>query len=105
MKHALLAALLFATLAGSLRAAEPRRPNLLVIMTDDQARWALGTYGNTDLSTPNMDRIGREGAVFTNAFVATPVCSPSRALFFTGKHGTQVGITDWITPAEAAAGV
>lgn len=74
-------------------------------MTDDQARWALSAYGNTDCLTPNMDRIGREGAVFTNAFVATPVCSPSRALFFTGKHGTQLGITDWINGAEAKAGV
>ena len=105
MKHAHLIALLLAALVSSARAAEPRRPNLLFFMTDDQARWSLGVYGNTDSRTPNMDRIGKEGAVFTNAFVATPVCSPSRATFFTGRYGTQLGITDWINGAEAKAGV
>ena len=106
MRHAIpIVLLLVATLVPSAGAADQRRPNLLVVMTDDQARWALGVYGNSDIRTPNMDRIGREGAVFTNAFVATPVCSPSRALFFTGKHGTQVGVTDWITSTEASTGV
>jgi uncharacterized sulfatase len=81
------------------------RPNLVFIMTDDQAQWAVGAYGNSDVKTPNMDRIAREGALFKNAFVNTPVCSPSRAAFLTGKQGTQLGITDWINDAEARAGV
>jgi uncharacterized sulfatase len=86
-------------------AREDRRPNLVVIMTDDQARWSLGAHGNTDSRTPNMDRIAREGAIFNNAFVNTPVCSPSRATFFTGRHGTQLGITDWINGVENDNGV
>src|SRR5215211_2241118 len=49
-----------------------QRPNIVVIMTDDQAPWALGCYGNTECKTPNMDRLAREGAKFTNAFVVTP---------------------------------
>jgi uncharacterized sulfatase len=81
------------------------RPNLVFIVTDDQARWAVGAYGNSDVKTPNMDRIAREGARFTNAFVNTPVCSPSRATFFTSKQGTQLAITDWINTAEARQGV
>src|SRR3954452_12855467 len=81
------------------------RPNLVFIMTDDQARWAVGAYGNSDVKTPNMDRIAREGALFTNAFVNTPVCSLSRAAFFTSRQGTQLAITDWINAAEARAGV
>ena len=85
--------------------APARRMNLIAIVTDDQGRWAVGAYGNKDVKTPNMDRIAAEGALFTNAFVATPVCSPSRASFLTGLYGTQVRITDWITMNEASYGV
>jgi arylsulfatase A-like enzyme len=81
------------------------RPNVIVIKTDDQAQWSLGCYGNKECPTPNMDRIAAEGAKFNNAFVVTPVCSPSRASFFTGRYGTELGITDWITTREANAGV
>jgi choline-sulfatase len=109
MNHAHPIALFLAAVMGlvsAVRAAdEPRRPNILFIMTDDQARWSLGVHGNTDSRTPNMDRIGKEGAIFANAFVATPVCSPSRATFFTGRYGTQLGITDWINKPQAEAGV
>lgn len=81
------------------------RPNLITIVTDDQGRWAMGTYGNREIRTPNMDRIGREGIVFTNAFVVTPVCSPSRAVYLTGRWPTELGITDWIAPIEARNGL
>src|SRR6185436_16616710 len=81
------------------------QPNILVIMTDDQAHWALGCYGNSECRTPNMDRLARDGARFTNAFVVTPVCSPSRASFFTGRYGTELRITDWINKPEMRAGV
>jgi arylsulfatase A-like enzyme len=81
------------------------RLNIISIVTDDQGRWALGAYGNRDAITPNMDRIAREGGTFLNAFVPTPVCSPSRASFLTGLYGTQVGITDWIAPVESDAGL
>ena len=85
--------------------AKTKRMNIIAIVTDDQGRWALGAYGNKDVKTPHMDRIAAEGARFTNAFVATPVCSPSRATFLTGLYGTQVGVTDWITMNEAQRGV
>ncbi len=81
------------------------RLNLITIVADDQADWSLGCYGNRESRTPNMDRLAREGARFANAFVCTPVCSPSRAAFFTGRHGVQLGITDWITPKEAKNGL
>src|SRR5688572_10360274 len=79
--------------------------NLISIVTDDQASWSIGAYGNRDARTPNMDRLAREGAAFTNAFTVTPVCSPSRASLLTGRYGTQLGITDWITPQEARDGL
>jgi uncharacterized sulfatase len=85
-------------------AAAPEKWNLVSIVTDDQGRWALGCYGNAECRTPHMDRIAREGARFLNAFTCTPVCSPSRASFLTGRYGTQVGITDYLAPNEEAAG-
>src|SRR5687768_16329534 len=102
---ALLCLSVVATEAQAQDKPQPARPNLLVIMTDDQAAWALGSYGNSECRTPSMDRIAREGARFTNAFTVTPVCSPSRASFFTGRYGTEVRITDWINKPEADSGV
>ena len=98
-----LGLLFFATAAAAPAAAE--RPNLVAIVTDDQGRWAMGAYGNREIHTPNMDRIASEGALFTNAIVASPVCSPSRATYLTGLYPTQVGITDWISPQQSDAGL
>ena len=86
-------------------AGQPKKLNIIVITTDDQARWSLGCYGNKESRTPHMDRLAKDGAKFLHAFVATPVCSPSRASFLTGRYGTQVKITDWITPKEAQDGL
>lgn len=54
--------------------AEAGHANLVVIVADDLARWALGAYGNGEARTPNIDRLAREGAKFTRAYAATPVC-------------------------------
>jgi uncharacterized sulfatase len=89
----------------SLPAAEPEKWNVISVVTDDQGAWALGCYGNKECRTPNMDRLAREGARVLNAFTPTPVCSPSRATMLCGLYGTQVGITDWIAPKEADAGL
>lgn len=76
----------------------PTRPNILFIMADDQAPWALGVSGNAQAKTPNMDRLARDGVYFPNAFTPTPVCSPSRASLLTSRYGSELGITDWINP-------
>ena len=89
----------------------PQRPptnlryNIVSIVTDDQALWSIGAYGNREVITPNMDRLALEGVKFNNAFVTTPVCSPSRVAFLTGLYGSQVGITDYLTADEGAAGM
>lgn len=91
--------LVLGRLGPQVRAAEgPPRPNVVFLYTDDQARWAMGAYGNREIRTPNLDRLAREGARFANAFTATPVCSPSRASMFTSRYPTQFGISDWIDP-------
>lgn len=97
--------LVIAFLAAAHAQAQVKKLNIIVITTDDQARWSLGCYGNKEAKTPHMDRLAKDGARFINAFTATPVCSPSRASFLTGKYGTQLKITDWITPKEAQGGL
>ncbi len=68
------------------------RPNMIFILTDDQ-RWdCLSIAGHPFLKTPNIDRIGNEGAYFKNAFVTIPLCSPARATFFTGAYPHEHGI-------------
>ncbi len=69
------------------------RPNIIVIVTDDQ-RWdMLGATGNSIIKTPNMDRLAGEGVLFENHFVTTSLCAPSRTSIFTGLyascHGTH----------------
>lgn len=78
------------------QSAVARPTNLVVIMTDDQGAWSLGCYGNGEARTPAIDKLASEGVRLTQAFVATPVCSPSRATFFTGRIPSQHGIHDWI---------
>ena len=82
-------------------AQRPRRPNVLFIMTDDHGAWATGAYGCKEMVTPNVDRLARGGMLFENAFAATPVCSPSRLTYFTGKLPCAHGVQDWIVPKES----
>jgi arylsulfatase A-like enzyme len=73
----------------SLRTAPAaERPNVVVIVTDDQGYADLSAYAHsaTDVSTPNMDRIAAKGVLFTRAYVTAPVCSPSRAAWNTGRY-------------------
>jgi len=80
-------------LAASGSAAPSKRPNVLLIVSDDQRFDALGPAGNTIVRTPNLDRLAREGICFTHAFVPLPICTPSRAAFLTGRFGTSNGVT------------
>lgn len=96
---------LLAVAVSSLQAAGAPKLNLISIVTDDQSEWSIGAYGNRESRTPNMDRLARDGARFVNAFTCTPVCSPSRASFLAGRYGTQLGVTDWITPKQGRDGV
>ena len=73
-------------------------PNIVFIYTDDQAPTAAGFAGNSELKTPHLDRLAASGAILTNAFTTTPVCSPSRAGLATSRYGSELGILDWIHP-------
>jgi uncharacterized sulfatase len=81
--------------------AAAKQYNLIAILTDDQAQWSVSCYGGENLQTPNIDRLAREGAKFENAYVSSPVCSPSRMTYFTGLYPTQTKVTDYLTPKQA----
>jgi arylsulfatase A-like enzyme len=74
-------------------AAAPRRPNVILMLTDDQGYGDLSLHGNPHLKTPNMDRIGVEGVQFTQ-FQVCPVCSPTRSSLMTGRYNYRTGIVD-----------
>lgn len=79
-------------------------PNILVVMTDDHGQWAAGCYGNGELRTPTMDYLAETGVRFANAFTPTPVCSPARASFFTGRLPSQHGIHDYLQETDPEVG-
>lgn len=94
---AALAALGLAGDPGPARAADPpRRPNIVFFLADDLGQRDLGCYGSRFHETPNLDRLAREGARFTAAYAACPVCSPTRASILTGKYPQRTGVTDYI---------
>jgi N-acetylglucosamine-6-sulfatase len=81
---------------------QQQRPNIIFILVDD-LRWdELGITGHRFVKTPNIDRIGREGALFRNAFIIAPLCSPSRASFLTGQYPHTHGITDNVNRSIAS---
>ncbi|HIE51955.1 MAG TPA: DUF4976 domain-containing protein [Armatimonadetes bacterium] len=90
-----LGGLALTALLGDFRSwAAQRRPNILYIMSDDHAAHALSCYGSRINTTPNLDRIAREGMRFTNCFVTNSLCAPSRATLLTGKYSHRHGVMD-----------
>lgn len=75
---------------------EAQPMNVVFILVDDLGWRDLGCYGSEFYETPNIDRLAASGQLFTNAYAASPVCSPTRAAILTGKYPSRVGITDWI---------
>ena len=94
-----------AALAGTGRAAaqraEPgRRPNVLLVVVDDMRFDEYGGGGHPYLTTPNIDRLAREGVSFRNMFHATPLCSPNRASILTGEYSSRHGIYSNVSRAQ-----
>ncbi|MGV3658588.1 MAG: sulfatase [Prosthecobacter sp.] len=100
-------------LAFTLSAAAAEKPNIIFILADDLGWGDLGCYGNRVIQTPNLDRMAREGMLFTQFYVNASVCSPSRCAFFTGQyparhqiHGHYAdpkmnearGMSNWLKP-------
>ena len=77
---------------------EAQKPNIFYIMSDDHAYQAISAYGYGINQTPNIDRIAKEGAIFTRACVTNSLCAPSRAVLLTGKHSFKNGKVDNVQP-------
>lgn len=77
-------------------AATTSRPNIVVIVTDDQGPWAMGCAGNPEIRTPHLDRLAASGIRFRHFFCASPVCSPARASLLTGRIPSAHGVHDWL---------
>ena len=76
--------------------SDKKKPNVLFILVDDLGWKDLGYTGSTFYETPNIDKLASEGMVFTDAYAASPVCSPSRAAIMSGKYPARLNLTDYI---------
>ncbi len=95
--YAIIAASCTCLMASSQTASsQDEKPNIIFVLTDDQAPWAFGLSGDTNALTPVMDRLATQGAHLKNAFVPSPVCSPARVTFMTGRYASEYKIHDFI---------
>ncbi|HKB01876.1 MAG TPA: sulfatase, partial [Gemmataceae bacterium] len=79
----------------------PTRPNVLVILSDDQSAAHVGCYGNPDVRTPNLDAFARTAVRFDRMYVTCPQCVPSRASLMTGRSPVAIGMTRFSAPLPA----
>ena len=95
--HVSLVFTLFASLLVSPgSSAAERPPNVVFFLVDDLGQRDLGCYGSSFYETPNIDRLAKDGAKFTDAYAACSVCSPTRASILTGQWPQRTGVTDYI---------
>ena len=73
------------------------KPNIIIIVADDLGYGDLSIFGNKNINTPNIDKLGNEGLVFTDFHSNGSVCSPTRAALLTGKYQQRVGVGGVIT--------
>lgn len=80
--------------------AQPRqssRPNILFVLVDDMGFGDLSIMGNSKVATPNIDKLARRGMLMTRFYDAAPICSPSRAGFFTGRFPAELGFVNYVS--------
>lgn len=85
--------LILTALAGSVESkSDSKKPNIIMMMSD-QARWdLLGCYGNEAVSTPNLDKMAKNGVIFDKAYTSNPICTPARAVLLTGMKPWKNGM-------------
>ena len=91
--------------AGTKASAATDSPNVLIIFVDDQGYYDLGCYGATEVKTPRIDAMAKEGILFEDYYAAAPICSPSRAGLLTGCYPRRVGNHIWVHRADSTTGI
>ena len=82
-----------------------KKPNVIIIMTDDQGYGDLSCMGATDFKTPHLDRLAEDGVRFSSMYSASPVCSPSRAALLTGRYPGNAGVRAILAGHRRASGL
>ena len=82
-----------------------QQPNVVFLFIDDQGYYDLGSYGATEIRTPNIDAMAEQGTRFTDYYAAAPICSPSRAGLLTGSYPRRVGNHIWVHRADSNTGI
>ena len=97
----------FLTPAAPAADAAPKKPNIIVFLSDDVGWGEHGFQGNKEIPTPNIDAIAKNGVRFTNGYIAATYCSPSRAGLMTGRYPTRFGheYNEGVPTATNKAGV
>ncbi|WP_017446629.1 sulfatase [Gayadomonas joobiniege] len=85
--------------------AQQRKPNFIVILTDDQGYADLGAFGGHHVATPNLDKMAAEGSKLTNFYVGGSICTPSRAALLTGSYPVRNGMADRVYLANDKYGL
>ncbi len=93
---------LFLVASAPTACAQENRPNFVIIVVDDLRFDEFGAVGHPYLQTPNIDRLATEGALFTQAYHSTPLCSPNRASILTGQYASRHGILDNTSRSHAS---
>lgn len=98
IKNLFFLVIVSSSMFGSVRAqqgaAAAKRPNIVIIISDDHAYQTISAYGSKLMQTPNIDRIAKEGVRFDKAYVTNSICGPSRAVILTGKYSHKNGFKD-----------
>lgn len=89
-------ALLLSACAPKDQKNNPEKPNIIMLLVDDLGWKDVGYMGSRFYETPNIDKLAGQGMVFTSAYAACAVCSPTRASIQTGRYPARTGVTDWI---------
>lgn len=88
--------IVLSTVFTSVFSKPDQKPNVVFFLIDDMGWMDIGANGSTFYETPNIDRLASEGVRFTQAYAASPICSPTRASILTGKNPARIHLTQWI---------